>query len=114
MNAETNPLQAILAGDRRAVARAITALENDSDSAHTVRAGVAAHVGRAHVVGVTGPPGGGKSTLVSGLIRQLRVRGHTVAVGLCGEFSRTSRVRSPKAARSWLRSSRPVAARRSC
>jgi LAO/AO transport system kinase len=80
MNAETNPLQAILAGDRRAVARAITALENDSDSAHTVRAGVAAHVGRAHVVGVTGPPGGGKSTLVSGLIRQLRARGHTVAV----------------------------------
>ena len=80
MNAETNPLQAILAGDRRAVARAITALENDSDSAHAVRAGVAAHVGRAHVVGVTGPPGGGKSTLVSGLIRQLRARGHTVAV----------------------------------
>jgi LAO/AO transport system kinase len=37
-------------------------------------------VGRAHVVGVTGPPGGGKSTLVSGLIRQLRARGHTVAV----------------------------------
>lgn len=80
MNAATNPLEAILAGDRRAVARAITALENNSDSAHTVRARVAAHVGRAHVVGVTGPPGGGKSTLVSGLIRQLRARGHTVAV----------------------------------
>ena len=59
MNAETNPLQAILAGDRRAVgARHHGAWENDSDSAHTVRAGVAAHVGRAHVVGVTGPPGG--------------------------------------------------------
>ncbi len=80
MNAEANPLEAILAGDRRAVARAITALENDSDTARTVRAVVAAHVGRAHVVGVTGPPGGGKSTLVSGLIKQLRKRGHTVAV----------------------------------
>lgn len=80
MNAETPPLEAILAGDRRAVARAITALENDGNTAHTVRAAVAAHVGRAHVVGVTGPPGGGKSTLVSGLIKQLRGRGHTVAV----------------------------------
>lgn len=45
-----------------------------------IRASVGAHVGRAHVIGITGPPGGGKSTLVSALIKQLRARGHTVAV----------------------------------
>jgi LAO/AO transport system ATPase/phenylacetic acid degradation protein PaaD len=80
MNAAATPVEAILAGDRRAVARAITALENDSPAAMGIRASVGAHVGRAHVIGVTGPPGGGKSTLVSALIRQLRARGHTVAV----------------------------------
>ncbi|PZP93609.1 MAG: methylmalonyl Co-A mutase-associated GTPase MeaB [Variovorax paradoxus] len=70
----------MLAGDRRAVAHAITALENDSPAAMGIRASVGAHVGRAHVIGITGPPGGGKSTLVSALIKQLRARGHTVAV----------------------------------
>lgn len=80
MNAAVTPIEGILARDRRAVARAITALENDSETAHTVRAAVAPHVGRAHVIGVTGPPGGGKSTLVSALIKQLRARGHNVAV----------------------------------
>jgi LAO/AO transport system kinase len=70
----------VLRGERRALARAITALENADEAAPGLRAGLAAHLGRAHVVGVTGPPGGGKSTLVSALIRNLRARGLTVAV----------------------------------
>ena len=73
-------IEAILRGDRRSIARAITALENDAESAPHLRAALAAHLGRAHVVGVTGPPGGGKSTLISALIRQLRARGLRVAV----------------------------------
>ena len=80
MDSTADTLAAILAGDRRCIARAITALENGSAQAPALRAALAAHTGRAHVVGVTGPPGGGKSTLVSALIRALRARGRTVAV----------------------------------
>jgi len=71
---------AIRAGDRRLIARAITALENGARHAPALRAALAEEAGHAHVVGVTGPPGGGKSTLVSALIKALRARGHTVAV----------------------------------
>lgn len=80
MNAPAMPIEGILCGDRRAVARAITALENETEASHAIRPALAAHVGRAHVVGVTGPPGGGKSTLVSALIKDLRSRAHSVAV----------------------------------
>ena len=48
--------------------------------APALRAALAEEAGRAHVVGVTGPPGCGKSTLVSALIKALRARGQTVAV----------------------------------
>ncbi|MCW5656997.1 MAG: methylmalonyl Co-A mutase-associated GTPase MeaB [Burkholderiaceae bacterium] len=80
MNAPAGWLERLRTGDRRSLGRAITTLENDSDGAAAVRAEVAAHVGAAHVIGVTGPPGGGKSTLVAGLIGALRARGRTVAV----------------------------------
>lgn len=73
-------IQTALAGDRRSIGRAISALENGSETAYAVRQAVAGRQGRAHVIGVTGPPGGGKSTLVSALIRGLRERGRTVAV----------------------------------
>jgi LAO/AO transport system kinase len=80
MDSVAATLAAIVAGDRRRIARAITALENGSAQAPALRAALAAQIGRAHVVGVTGPPGGGKSTLVSALIQALRARGRTVAV----------------------------------
>ena len=80
MNAPPGWLELLRAGDRRSLGRAITAIENDTDNAATMRAALAAHVGRAHVIGVTGPPGGGKSTLVAALIGGLRTRGRTVAV----------------------------------
>lgn len=73
-------LAAVRAGDRRLIGRAITALENGTSHAPALRAALAQQAGRAHVVGVTGPPGGGKSTLVSALIKALRARGKTVAV----------------------------------
>ena len=73
-------LERILAGDRRTIARTITAIENDPTRAESLRAVLAAHLGRAHVVGITGPAGAGKSTLVNALVGELLKRGHTVAV----------------------------------
>ncbi len=73
-------VQRLLAGDRRTIARAITAIENDPPRAASLREALAPHVGRAHIVGITGPAGAGKSTLVNALVGELLKRGHTVAV----------------------------------
>jgi len=73
-------LQRILSGDRRTIARAITTIENDPEGAAQLRGALAAHLGRAHIVGITGPAGAGKSTLVNALVGELLKRGHTVAV----------------------------------
>ncbi len=70
----------IAAGERRAIARAISAVENQTPEAAAVRAAIAGRLGRAHVVGVTGPPGAGKSTLVNALLREMLGRGRRVAV----------------------------------
>jgi LAO/AO transport system kinase len=71
---------AILAGDVAAVARTITAVENDLPDGHAVLDRIFPHTGRAHIVGVTGPPGAGKSTLVNEIIRESRARGRKIAV----------------------------------
>lgn len=70
----------VLAGDPRALARAITLIENDHPEGAAVVRGVFAQTGRAYIVGVTGPPGAGKSTLVDQLVRHIRASGRTVAV----------------------------------
>lgn len=66
----------VLAGRRRAIARAISLVENDGAEAQTMLAAVHSRTGRAHIIGVTGPPGSGKSTLVNALALHLR-RGTT-------------------------------------
>lgn len=73
-------LARLRAGERRVLARAITAVENERDDASAILGAIADHLGHAHVIGVTGPPGAGKSTLVSALIGALRASGRTVAV----------------------------------
>ena len=70
----------VLARERRAIARAISAIENGSAAGHALSAQLAAHRGRARVVGVTGPPGSGKSTLVASLAKELLAQGRRVAV----------------------------------
>ena len=80
MAVDTLWLQRIRAGERRAIARAITAVENDPARAQSVRDALAPHLGRTHVVGITGPAGAGKSTLVNALLGEFLARGYTVAV----------------------------------
>jgi len=80
MNAPATWAERIRAGDRRALARALTAIEDGSEHASGLRAALARYATGARVVGVTGPPGAGKSTLINALIRELLARGRRVAV----------------------------------
>jgi LAO/AO transport system kinase len=70
----------VLGGDVRALARAITLVEDGRPEARDVLAGVFPRGGRALIVGVTGPPGAGKSTLVDRLTALLRAQGKTVGI----------------------------------
>jgi len=70
----------VAAGERPALARALSLAERDSASAAAVLARLADSLGRARVIGITGPPGAGKSTLVGVMLRQFLQRGHRVAV----------------------------------
>ncbi|MBZ5636711.1 MAG: methylmalonyl Co-A mutase-associated GTPase MeaB [Acidobacteriia bacterium] len=73
-------VQKILQGDPRAAARLMTMIENGSPESITLLKSLYRHTGRAYVIGVTGPPGSGKSTLTDGITEELRRRGKTVGV----------------------------------
>jgi LAO/AO transport system kinase len=75
-----NIVERLLHGDRRALARMVTLIENEVPQAHHYLAQLHLHSGRAHIVGVTGAPGAGKSTLVTCMVRELRNREHKVGV----------------------------------
>jgi LAO/AO transport system kinase len=70
----------VLAGDPRAMARAISTIENEEPAAVDLLREIFPRTGRAYLVGVTGPPGAGKSTLVDRLVAGLRGRSETVGV----------------------------------
>jgi LAO/AO transport system kinase len=70
----------MLAGDRLALARLITRVENRMPGVAEIMHSVQPRLGRAHVLGVTGPPGAGKSTLVDRLTARLRAEGASVGV----------------------------------
>lgn len=65
-------VEQVLTGRRRATARAISLVEDDGPEAQALLAALHPHTGRAHIVGVTGPPGSGKSTLVNALALHFR------------------------------------------
>lgn len=81
MDAVPRPLlSALLAGERRAIARAASAIENGAAESGRLCEQLAEHLGRAHVIGLTGAPGAGKSTLLDALVGVLIARGKRVAV----------------------------------
>jgi LAO/AO transport system kinase len=76
----TDAAQKILDGDLRALARAATWIENRSPEAEPLLRELFPHTGRALIIGVTGPPGAGKSTLCDQCVRLLRKESKTVGV----------------------------------
>jgi LAO/AO transport system kinase len=77
---DTTLAKRLLEGDRRALARGITLVENDDPLGWELVSEVYPHTGRATVIGVTGPPGVGKSTLLGALTKLERARERTIAV----------------------------------
>ena len=73
-------IERMLKGDKRAAARLITLVENDDEKAAEIVKKIYRHTGKAHIVGITGPPGSGKSTLLDKLIKAARAEGKIVGV----------------------------------
>jgi GTPase len=79
-DAQASLAERLLAGDRRALARGISLVENDEPSGWELVREVYPHTGRARIIGFTGPPGVGKSTLIGALVRHARAGGRQVGV----------------------------------
>ena len=73
-------VQRLLAGDQRTLSRAISSLERGASEAIQVMKAVDPHTGGAYTIGITGPPGAGKSTIVDRLTEVLRRQGLTVGI----------------------------------
>lgn len=70
----------LLAGNRLALSRAITAIENEYDEATEIMRELYPHTGHAYVLGITGPPGAGKSTMTEKIAKAYRDQGKTVGI----------------------------------
>ncbi len=70
----------LLAGDRLALTRTLSLVENRRPGAAVLLRAITPHTGHAYLLGITGPPGSGKSTLTTAVVRMLRARGDRVAV----------------------------------
>jgi LAO/AO transport system kinase len=73
-------VEGVLRGDRRSLARLISLIEDEDPSAAGALSQLYRHTGRAHIIGVTGPPGSGKSTLVDRITTEYRRRNKTVGI----------------------------------
>src|SRR3954463_16737899 len=76
----SNVIERVRAGEVRALARAISAIENNSSDSNTLLRELFPHTGRAQVIGLTGSPGSGKRTLVGQLAREYRKQNKTVGI----------------------------------
>lgn len=75
-----NLVDNLLAGNRRALARTITLIETGGPAAREALVALYGRTGQAHIVGITGSPGSGKSTLVNALAKAFRARGDTIGI----------------------------------
>ncbi|MFN8491153.1 MAG: hypothetical protein U0350_26390 [Caldilineaceae bacterium] len=73
-------VEGLKTGNRLSLARAISRVENELEDAHTLLRSLFPSTGRAHIIGVTGAPGTGKSTLVTTLAQRYRAAGMTVGI----------------------------------
>lgn len=80
MSSSLDLLEPLRRGEPRALARAISWMENGHPGARELMAGLWPHLGRAKVIGITGSPGAGKSTLTDQLARTLRAGGQKVGI----------------------------------
>ena len=80
-------VQKMLAGSDQSLARLITLVERDAPEVPEIMGSIYPHLGNAHFVGFTGPPGGGKSTLVDRLTAVMRRRGFSVGIVACDPTS---------------------------
>jgi LAO/AO transport system kinase len=76
----TDLVEGVLKGDRRSLARLISLIEDEDPSAASALSQLYRHTGRAYIIGVTGPPGSGKSTLVDRITGEYRKRNKTVGI----------------------------------
>ncbi|MFQ5925172.1 MAG: methylmalonyl Co-A mutase-associated GTPase MeaB [Dehalococcoidia bacterium] len=80
-------VQKMLAGSDQSLARLITLVESDAPEIPEIMVSIYPHLGNAYLIGFTGPPGGGKSTLVDRLTAVMRRRGFSVGVVACDPTS---------------------------
>jgi len=80
MNSLEELIKSMISGDRRALGKIITLMENDSSSSAYIIPRIHNLTGKAHIVGITGPPGSGKSSIVDKLISYYRDEGQKVGV----------------------------------
>lgn len=80
MNKTEEIVNGVLAGNKRSIAKAITAIENCTSQGQELITKLFPYTGKAHVIGLTGAGGAGKSTLIEKIVREYRSRGKTVGV----------------------------------
>ena len=80
-------VQNMLAGNEQSLARLITLIERNAPEVPRIMAQINANLGNTHVIGVTGPPGGGKSSIADRLTAKMRADGNTVGIIACDPSS---------------------------